>query len=62
MFAEIASAKPELAQGAGLDVNLTGWQTEVENYFDGLINEDFKNSFLTKGEQNPSKETTSQWK
>lgn len=59
MFAEIASAKPELAQGAGLDVNLTGWQTEVENYFDGLINEDFKNSFLTKGEQNPSKETTS---
>ncbi|OXM75699.1 endoglucanase [Cryptococcus neoformans Bt63] len=49
MFAEIASAKPELAQGAGLDVNLTGWQTEVENYFDGLINEDFKNSFLTKG-------------
>lgn len=59
MFAEIASAKPELAQGAGLDVNLTGWQTEVENYFDGLIKEDFSNSYLTEGEQNPSKKTTS---
>ncbi|KAL0242126.1 hypothetical protein I308_105755 [Cryptococcus tetragattii IND107] len=49
MFAEVASAKPQLAQGAGLDANLTGWRTEVENYFDGLINENFKNSYLTKG-------------
>lgn len=59
MFAEVASAKPQLAQGAGLDANLTGWRTEVENYFDGLINENFKNSYLTKGEQNDFEGTTS---
>ncbi|WWC88048.1 uncharacterized protein L201_002951 [Kwoniella dendrophila CBS 6074] len=49
MFAEIATAKPELAQGAGLDRNLTGWQKETEHFFDSIIDGSFKRSYLTKG-------------
>ncbi|TXT15499.1 hypothetical protein VHUM_00002 [Vanrija humicola] len=37
LFAEIATARPNLAAGAGLANNLTGWQTEAEAYFDYIV-------------------------
>ncbi|KAL1413821.1 hypothetical protein Q8F55_001605 [Vanrija albida] len=37
LFAEIASARPTLAAGAGLGTNLTGWQAEAEAYFDYIV-------------------------
>ncbi|KAK4686079.1 endoglucanase, partial [Tremellales sp. Uapishka_1] len=49
MFAEASVARPNLAQGAGLDVNVTGWQTECENYFDAIVDEKLKRGALTKG-------------
>jgi len=49
LFVEAATARPGLAEGAGLSVNLTGWQKETENYFDGLVAGNFKNAYLTKG-------------
>ncbi|WWD16401.1 hypothetical protein CI109_100827 [Kwoniella shandongensis] len=49
MFAEIATARPELATGAGLSTNLTGWQAETENYFDKILDGNFKRGYLTKG-------------
>ena len=49
LFVEAAIARPGLAEGAGLSGNLSGWQKETEQYFDGLINGKFKNAYLTKG-------------
>ncbi|WRT65801.1 uncharacterized protein IL334_002750 [Kwoniella shivajii] len=49
LFAETAITRPQLAKGAGLDTNLTGWRTETENYFDSIIDGTFKRSYLTKG-------------
>lgn len=37
LFVEIATARPNLAAGAGLANNLTGWQTEAEAYFDYIV-------------------------
>jgi hypothetical protein len=39
-----------LAAGAGLDANVTGWQTECEHYFDRMIKGDLGDSYLTSGE------------
>jgi endoglucanase len=37
LFNQAATARPNLAQGAGLGVNRTGWQTEIERYLDQAI-------------------------
>ncbi|WVQ93659.1 hypothetical protein IAU59_000735 [Kwoniella sp. CBS 9459] len=49
LFAEIATARPGLAEGAGLSTNLTGWQKEAENYFDGIVDGSWKRGYLTRG-------------
>lgn len=49
LFVEAARANPGLAQGAGLAVNLTGWQNEAENYFDRVINGQTTNTYRTGG-------------
>lgn len=49
LFVEAAIARPGLALGAGLDVNLTGWQTEAEGYFDKILNNDKRRGYLTRG-------------
>ncbi|KAK8861677.1 hypothetical protein IAR55_002500 [Kwoniella newhampshirensis] len=49
MFAELATARPGLAVGAGLSTNLTGWQTEVETYFDRIVNGNLRRGYLTRG-------------
>lgn len=49
LFVEAALARPSLAQGAGLDTNLTGWRTEAENYFDRIINGNLPEVYITKG-------------
>ncbi|WVR03728.1 hypothetical protein IAU60_000723 [Kwoniella sp. DSM 27419] len=49
MFAEAATARPGLAEGAGLSANLTGWQAEVENYFDKIVEGSWSRAYLTKG-------------
>jgi endoglucanase len=49
LFVEAARANPGLAQGAGLGVNLTGWQNEAENYFDRVISGRTSNTFRTPG-------------
>ncbi len=38
LFNQAATARPNLAVGAGLSVNRTGWQTEMERYLDNIIN------------------------
>jgi endoglucanase len=50
LFTEISVARPGLAAGAGLDANVTGWQTECEHYFDRMIKGDLGDSYLTSGE------------
>lgn len=50
LFVEIATARPALAEGAGLDANLTGWQGEAERYFDGIVNQTIRNGYLTRRE------------
>jgi endoglucanase len=50
LFVETALTRPSLAQGAGLDTNLTGWRTEAENYFDRIINGNLPEVYITKGE------------
>ncbi|MDA4750515.1 glycoside hydrolase family 9 protein, partial [Enterobacter hormaechei] len=47
LFAEIANARPGIAQAAGLSTNLTGWQKETEAYLDSIVNG--KQGYLTKG-------------
>ena len=49
LFVEAALARPGLALGAGLDVNLTGWQTEAEGYLDRIVNGEKRRGFLTRG-------------
>jgi endoglucanase len=49
LFVEAALARPGLAMGAGLDVNLTGWQTEAEGYLDRIVNGEKRRGFLTRG-------------
>jgi endoglucanase len=49
LFVEAAIARPGLAQGAGLNVNLTGWQAESEAYFDRIVDGNVKTGYLTKG-------------
>lgn len=49
LFVEAAIARPGLALGAGLDVNLTGWQTEAEGYFDKIVNNKKRRGSLTRG-------------
>lgn len=49
LFVEAAIARPGLAEGAGLDVNLTGWRTEAEGYFDKILNDDKRRGYLTRG-------------
>jgi endoglucanase len=50
LFVEAALARPGLAMGAGLDVNLTGWQAEAEGYLDRIVNGEKRRGFLTRGE------------
>ncbi|KAL1411829.1 hypothetical protein Q8F55_002797 [Vanrija albida] len=47
LFAEVANARPGIAQAAGLATNLTGWQAEAEAYLDSIV--DGKQGYLTKG-------------
>ena len=49
LFAEASQARPQLAQGAGLDRNVSGWQAEAENYFDRVIESQTSNTHLTAG-------------
>lgn len=49
LFVEAALARPGLALGAGLEVNLTGWQTEAEGYLDRIVNGEKRRGFLTRG-------------
>jgi endoglucanase len=49
LFVEAALARPGLALGAGLDVNLTGWQAEAEGYLDRIVNGEKRRGFLTRG-------------
>lgn len=53
LFVETAIARPGLAEGAGLDANLTGWQAEAERYFDNIVNLNTSAVFLTKGKSLP---------
>lgn len=50
LFVEAARARPALAAGAGLAVNLTGWQAEAEGWFDRVIGGQVKGIYQTKGE------------
>nr|ODN85568.1 endoglucanase [Cryptococcus depauperatus CBS 7841] len=49
LFAEVAKARPGLAEGAGLDSNLTGWQKEAERFFDAVVGGNLETGHLTKG-------------
>jgi endoglucanase len=49
LFVEVANARPGLASGAGLGVNLTGWQFEAEGWFDRIINGSLENAYVTSG-------------
>ena len=49
LFVETAMARPELAGGAGLDRNVSGWQAEAENYFDRVMESRTSNTYLTNG-------------
>jgi endoglucanase len=49
LFVEAALARPGLALGAGLDVNLTGWQTEAEGYLDRIVNDEKRRGSITRG-------------
>lgn len=50
LFVEAARARPELARGAGLEPNVTGWQAEAENYFDRVMQGRTTNTRITSGE------------
>lgn len=50
LFVEAALARPALALGAGLEVNLTGWQNEAESYLDKIVNNEKQRGSLTRGE------------
>ncbi|KAG7571338.1 hypothetical protein FFLO_00690 [Filobasidium floriforme] len=46
---EAALARPALAQGAGLATNLTGWQTQMEAYLDGILEGKKSRPYFTNG-------------
>lgn len=46
---ECALARPALAAGAGLAGNLTGWQTQMEAYLDGILLGEKPRPYITKG-------------
>lgn len=50
LFAEASIARPGLAIGAGLDVNVTGWQNEAEAYFDRMLGGTMANARMTDGQ------------
>lgn len=47
LFAELSTARPGLAAGAGLDPNVTGWQAEAEGYFQGVIDGKNPRTYMT---------------
>jgi endoglucanase len=49
LLVETALARPALAIGAGLDVNVTGWRNQTERYLDSIVNQQLKNGYLTRG-------------
>jgi endoglucanase len=50
LFVEVALARPNLAAGAGLAQNTTGWKGQMENYLDKIV-DGTSRGYLTKGEQ-----------
>ena len=46
---EAALARPALAAGAGLATNLTGWQTQMEAYLDGILEGKKSRPYFTDG-------------
>ena len=56
LFVEAARTRPSLAIGAGLSVNLTGWQAEAEGWFDRILQGDLKDVYLTDGQYNVSRD------
>ena len=51
LFVEAALARPSLATGAGLQVNLTGWQAEAEGWFNRILRGNQDDVYLTSGEE-----------
>lgn len=49
LFAEVAAARPGIAQAAGLQTNMTGWQAEAERYFDAIVNDKAQSAAKTSG-------------
>lgn len=49
LFVQAAITRPSLAAGAGVANNLTGWQAEIERYFDQIVNLDMDAGKLTNG-------------
>lgn len=49
LFVEAARARPALATGAGLAVNLTGWQAEAEGWFDRITGGKVNGVYKTSG-------------
>jgi endoglucanase len=49
LFVETALARPALAIGAGLDVNVTGWRNQTERYLDSIVNQQLTRGYLTRG-------------
>lgn len=46
---EASIARPQLAAGAGLDVNVTGWKNQMEKYLDSIVNNNGKRPYITEG-------------
>lgn len=49
LFVEVALARPNLAAGAGLAQNTTGWKAQMETYLDKIV-DGTSRGYLTKGE------------
>lgn len=49
VLVETALARPALAQGAGVALNLTGWQGQMEGYLDRIVAGTGR-EYLTNGE------------
>jgi endoglucanase len=52
LLVEVALARPNLAAGAGLAQNTTGWKGQMEGYLDKIV-DGTSRGYLTKGEQIP---------
>jgi endoglucanase len=48
-FVEASRARPNLAVGAGLATNATGWQTQMENYLDQIVEGRTNRPYFTPG-------------